>query len=323
MIGPIHHQGKWGFLSRAGEFVIPPIYEGLGNCREDRIGFVADGKLGFLNTAGEVVIHPQFEPEKYITPHFSEELCAVRLGGKVGYIDPTGAWAIQPLFLYGWDFRGGKCVAETDGEDAHFCVMDRAGRKITELKVYDISYFQDWPATLDRFPVLVARPRNEPWLVEWINWRGDIIFDAKYPWMNNWWEGIAGFCPDEEQIGHAWGLVRSSGEVVAQPQFYLLGEFTEGLAPAGRTPTEFGFINPQGEWVIEPKYRHAQSFSEGLAFVTVKGKHGFINTKGEMVIEPQFRRASNFQQGYAQVEYDGKSAVIDETGHVIWECFLV
>ncbi len=324
MIGPIHHQGKWGFLSKDGEFVIPPIYESLGNCREDRIGFVADSKLGFLNSAGEVVITPQFEPEQYVTPQFSKGLCAVRLGGKVGYIDPTGVWAIQPRFLYGWDFRGGKSLAQAFGKpmdkDYYYCSIDLSGTELAKLEVYEIALHPDYPESFDRFPVLMHNASHTTLLVRWIDWRGTVVFAERYAWMSNWCDDIAGFCAEEDQIGHAWGLVKTSGEVVAQPRFYLLGEFAEGLAPAGLTPKEFGFINPQGEWVIEPNYRHAQSFSEGLAFITVKGKHGYINTRGEMVIEPRFRRASSFQQGHAQVEYDGKSAVISRTGHVIWEC---
>ena len=326
MIGPIHQQGKWGFLSKDGEFVIPPIYEGLGNCREDRIGFVTGGKLGFLNTAGEVVIQPQFEPERYVIPHFSEGLCAVRLGDKVGYIDPTGAWAIQPRFLYGWDFRGGKSLAQAFGKPMdkyYYCSIDRSGTELAKLEVYEIPLCPDSPESLDRFPVFMLNANQTTLLVRWIDWRGTVVFAERYAWMTNWCEDIAGFCHEEDQLRHGWGLVKSSGEVVALPKFNLIGQFAEGLAPAGLTPKEFGFINTQGEWVIEPKYRHAQSFSEGLACVTVKGKDGFINAKGGIVIEPRFRHASSFQQGHAQVEYDGKSAVIDNTGHVIWETVLV
>ena len=325
IIGPIHHQGKWGFLSKDGEFVIPPIYESLGNCREDRIGFVADGKMGFLNSAGEVVIPPEFEPEPYVVPHFSEGLCAVRLGGKVGYIEPTGAWAIQPRFLYGWDFRGGKSLAQAFGKpmdkDYYYCSIDRSGTELARLEVYEIALHPDYPESLDRFPVLMHNASHTTLLVRWIDWRGTVVFAERYADMTNWCEDVAGFCPVEDW--HPWGLVKSSGEVIVEPKFYLLDEFAEGLARAALNSKQFGFINPQGEWVIEPKYRHAQRFSEGLAFVTINGKDGCINTKGEMVIDPRFSSASGFDQGHAQVEYDGKNAVIDNTGHVIWETVLV
>jgi hypothetical protein len=142
--------------------------------------------------------------------------------------------------------------------------------------------------------------------------------------MTNFSSDAAGFCENEDDSNNLFVLVNKLGEIIHAPAFYRMGNFSEGLARAGRTQKQFGFINPFGEWVIEPKFRQAQSFSDGLACVTVndgsrKGKKGFISRAGEMVIEPRFDREARFYEGFAQVEYEGKHAVINQNGHVIWE----
>jgi hypothetical protein len=157
-----------------------------------------------------------------------------------------------------------------------------------------------------------------------INWKSEVLFAPRYSWMTNFSGDAAGFCENEDDSENLFGLVNKSGEIIHAPAFYRRGNFSEGLARAGRAPKEFGFINPIGEWVIEPKFRQAQSFSEGLACVTVndgtrRGKTGFINRTGEMVIEPRFDHEASFYEGFAQVEYEGKHAVINQNGHVIWE----
>ena len=54
-------------------------------------------KWGFINKAGEFVINPQF----YDAWDFSEGLAPVLIGDKYGYINPTGEIVIKPQFDYG------------------------------------------------------------------------------------------------------------------------------------------------------------------------------------------------------------------------------
>ncbi len=320
MIGPIVYRKKWGFLSEFGEFIIPPCFEQLGECRQDRISFESNGKLGFLNSRGEVAIPAKFQGERFEMPHFSDGVCAVRFNEAVGYIYENGEWAIAPQFERGWDRRHGMALVETKGTDAHYRIIDPAGQPLSVLNEYSIRGLQDWPENWELFPVFVDRAGMT--LTRFINWRGQVVFPERYPWMTDFYAGVAGFCPNEDRVDHPFGLVRLSGEVICAPAFYAMRDFQEGLARAGRTPKEFGFLNPEGHWVIEPQYRQALPFSDGLACVTVKGKKGFINTIGEVVIDPRFDQEASFKAGFAQVKYEGKQAVIDKTGRILWEAKL-
>ena len=58
---------------------------------------------------------------------------------------------------------------------------------------------------------------------------------------------------------------------------------------------KWGYINPKGEFVINPQFDLVGSFSEGLADVVIGDKWGYINPKGEFVINPQFDFAGDFR----------------------------
>ncbi|MCK9476019.1 MAG: WG repeat-containing protein [Candidatus Muirbacterium halophilum] len=61
------------------------------------------GKWGFINKAGEFVINPQFE----VAMPFFEGMAAVRYGGKWGYIKQNGDFHIMPFIEDSKDFYAG------------------------------------------------------------------------------------------------------------------------------------------------------------------------------------------------------------------------
>ena len=66
-----------------------------------------------------------------------------------------------------------------------------------------------------------------------------------------------------------WGYIDTTGEMMIEPGFDNVGNFSEGLA-AARINFKHGFIDRKGEWVIEPRFDWAWDFSEGLAAVMVR-----------------------------------------------------
>ncbi|MBI4327680.1 MAG: WG repeat-containing protein [Chloroflexi bacterium] len=317
LIGPVKYKRHYGFIDYSGQFVIEPVFEGLGCFNEGLACFKKDVRYGFIDSRGEIAIAPIFESDRGSGPTFVGGLAAVGGYGKVGYINYAGEFVIPATFGLGWDFVDMFALVGAGGEKANYYLIDRKGTVLRQLEVFEIPYLSGYPRSWDLFGCFFKVDTR--FLVGFLNWKGEIIFPPKYPWMTDFFEGVAGFSEVQDGYRRAYGLVRLSGEVLRQPSFYEMSNFQEGVARAGRTPKEFGFINLRGEWVIEPKFRQAQPFSEGLACVTVNGKKGFIDIQGEMVIEPRFDREASFHQGFAQVEYEGKRAVIDKSGRVIWE----
>lgn len=98
----------------------------------------------------------------------------------------------------------------------------------------------------------------------------------------------------------------------------------------------FGFINKSGDIMIEPKYAWVANFSEGLAVVKMPSDdkefgdmYGYIDSTGRMVVSPVFDVAGDFMQGWARVKqgYEG-FIYIDKTGRMpiaskFFECYNV
>jgi hypothetical protein len=220
LICAIKQGGRWGYLSEAGQFAIPPRFDALGELREGLISFRLDDKIGFLNEAGQVIIPAKFDPEEFVMRHFSEDLVPVRTNGLAGYINKSGHFAIQPQFTWAWDFRRGKAIVLLSGNNGGFWLIDGSGRPMNRLNVYEIKGLMDWPEDWECFKVFLDAERLL--LTQWINYRGEVVFGACYPWMTNWNNGVCGFCDHEDRTAHPWGLVNLTGGVIAYPRFWAL-----------------------------------------------------------------------------------------------------
>jgi WG containing repeat len=69
--------------------------------------------------------------------------------------------------------------------------------------------------------------------------------------------------------------------------------FSEGLA-AVRIKGRYGFIDTSGTVVVEPRFDLVGDYDLGLAEVLVENKAGVIDRQGHFVVEPQFARAIPF-----------------------------
>ena len=81
--------GKWGFIDRTGEVVIPLIYDVVGDFHKGlaavRIGNWETGKWGFIDKAGNIIIPFELGTNYFDNPSatdFSEGLLVIRRGGR-------------------------------------------------------------------------------------------------------------------------------------------------------------------------------------------------------------------------------------------------
>ena len=132
-----------------------------------------------------------------------------------------------------------------------------------------------------------------------------------------------------------WGFKNASENIVIEPQYYTVHDFSEGLAfvrgVRGRED-QTGFIDFEGNLAIPlPTVIHAGHFSEGFAPVVVRpwgkdeepsyfshqitGPFIFINREGHNVFGDEFQIAFPFVDGLAEViRYRGNMEFIDITG---------
>ncbi len=307
---------RFGIIDREGTQILEPRFAFLGRCSEGLICFKEQEEFGFIDFHGNVVIGPRFQCSPGGS-HFSGGIARVGLPGNQFYINRTGHRQFSESFAFCTDFKDGLAIVKSDFDGA-FAIINETGARLGELAVTEVPDVPEWPEDWNLFGCFVAVGHRL--LVGMFNSSGECLFPATYPAMTNFCDGIAGFCEHDSSYRRPYGLVDLQGAVTKPPQYFDMGAFEEGLARAGRSHDQVGFINPQGDWVIEPQHRRAQGFSEGLACVTdSKRKSGFINRHGDIVIEPRFDSQGSFQKGFAQMSCEGKSVLINSSGKIIWE----
>ncbi|WP_420455908.1 WG repeat-containing protein [Rubrivirga sp.] len=137
---------RWGFLDRAGEVVVEPAFDNLGDLHDGRARFERDGKVGFVDRTGAVVIEPAYDDARsfsggraavrqgqrwfYVDTEnrrgadgqtfisagdYSSGLAPVRTENRWEYVDERGQRVIGPQFDAARAFRGGRAAVEVDG----------------------------------------------------------------------------------------------------------------------------------------------------------------------------------------------------------------
>ena len=286
----------------------------------------------------------------YVPRPFSEGLAAVRFVSpssefdvRLGYIDKTGEFIIPPRFFDMEGLEGAENFSEglaaatlPEAEDEEgfslYGYINRTGSMVIEPKFYGAHAFSDGIAVVESYS-------NEGTIFAFINKQGDIIFEHPQAYeAYDSSEGLAAI-----NINSLWGFIDSTGRLVIEPQFPMVGRFSNGLAPAiqcgsrraGQYRDQYGYIDHTGRFVIQSQFVDAEPFSEGLAAVKVGGNEygdggqwGYIDTSGQFAISPQFNdtlgTTSPFSEGLAAVTipdsrfgYNGKTGYIDRTGHFV------
>ncbi len=115
-----------------------------------------------------------------------------------------------------------------------------------------------------------------------------------------------------------WGFIDDTGKEIIQPQFYSVGQFSEGLAPARKDGT-YGFINKQGKFVIHPQFDVAYSFEKGQAKVFIDEKPYFIDKKGNLTFEHNFQMIHGFNDNDISIvkSKSERFGVINRKGEMI------
>ncbi len=97
----VEGKAKWGYIDKTGAFVIDPQYTKALPFASNGLAPVMvlgqfDLLLGYINDADKYVIEPHYTSEPEM---FSDNgLTGVEVDGKWGYIDESGAFAIEPQF---------------------------------------------------------------------------------------------------------------------------------------------------------------------------------------------------------------------------------
>lgn len=165
-------QGKqWGYMDEAGKVIVPPQYEAAGFFSPQGTAVIkAEGKMGAISAKGTLLLKPLYDSlniypkDRYVGVRDASWTELVDRSGKAlyetglsihpmaeggariqeyvgdrvleGYIDDKGTVTIEPKYLKGTDFLGGKAAVKK--AEGVFAIIDPAGKELLEFKAEDV-----------------------------------------------------------------------------------------------------------------------------------------------------------------------------------------
>lgn len=186
--------GKYGFINRLGQLVIPAQYDFALGFAEGRAPVLIGDKVGYINRRGETVIPALYDAGD----RFSEGVAAVAMSGTVGYIDAAGGWAIPPAFTGGGRFVDGLAAVKTDSNDAY---VDLQGSVVITAPNYsDAQAFSEGLAAL-----------RVDGLFGYVNERGLLAIAPQYTSASPFHDGLA-----IVETADSWGVIAADGTTLVQ-----------------------------------------------------------------------------------------------------------
>lgn len=233
---PVQVGGRWGYINRRGQFVLPTRYLAAGPFANGRARVVTEQGIVYINPRGETITWLDFADGH----DFAQGRAAVRVGAQWCYIDTTGRVVIFPRFAEAGAFRDSLArVREGD----KFGLIDPAGNYVVN---------PEWDEVLPTRGGLFPVRQGNAWGLAARD--GLIAVPPEYAEMRL----MPGGDIAVRRPSTGWGFIDAGTGRLATPlMFEDIGPYQNGIAPA-RLRGKWGYINRQGHWVVEPTFDDAQ-----------------------------------------------------------------
>jgi hypothetical protein len=300
---PVYKDKKCGYIDKTGRLIIPFKFDGADEFSEGLAAVRIDGKSGYIDETGNFVISP---PSLSGFP-FSDGMALVVIREfekdhlhmhKLGYINRSGklvfqrkeAWDSKSLHIIYKElfFSEGLVSVEQNGKMGY---VDKAGRQVISPRYNNAQPFSESLAA-----VMIKGQYG------YIDRSGKMVIPPQFTDAESFSEGLALISFDSTQ----WSYIDKSGKIVINGEKFVIARgFSEGLAAAMGKNEKYGFIDKTGKFVIPPQFYRVGDFSEGLAAVQPgdvdwPGNLAYINQKGQMVIKSM----STFRDSPMKAEFD-------------------
>jgi hypothetical protein len=306
-----------GVIDMSGQWIEPPGTQWYPpfDKNDTSIRWVQKDRLwGLARVDGSWLAEPKFTQPGSL----SDGLARVIIGGKVGFIDRTGNFAIQPVFDKASEFKPGfgRTPAERDGVVG---VIDTSGAWVFRTSYQQIQLATDWER--DRNTVLGWNFRKaERWGL--LDLDGRVVLDADFDqsiqhcadgrlvaYKNKEWlyfnadgsplqppEGrlIGASCgnhpPYMLKVGDKFGLVDAHSNPMTPMHFDAVARLGQDAWNV-KLDGKWGRIGPDGGWQLAPKFDYLSGYAD-IFVASIDGKRGFMRADGSWLIEPTFEAAA-------------------------------
>ena len=354
--------GKWGFIDKVGKWAVSPQFDGVGDFKDrlagvveiaNKNGRITDFKWGFINTDGEMVVNPP-SLSCPLGDYFQGGLLGIKTGGKFvengmeggkcGFIDKTGAWAINPQFEEITGFQ--EEVAGAKSADK-WGVIDRTGKWIVNPQFDKVEEFKDGLARTNIGGVSKKYERIIGGKWGFIDKTGKWVVNPQFDEVREFKDGLAaaniGETVDEREflVGGKWGFIDRTGKWFINPNFDKVSDFKDplaGVTTGGELRTykhknktcktlvgeKWGIIDKNGQWVVNPIFEYYEpNIISGVIRGGAEG-HVVFNASGELIWQEHTENKTS-KEGPAEDLQGmmGSGFYVSDDGHVITNYHVV
>jgi hypothetical protein len=313
---PVQVNGKWGYINRTGEMVVPAKFDSAAEFRDSFAALVKrDGKLGCLDGVSCSLL----VPIEFDFIHDPRSGCYVARSG--------GIWGV-----IGWNRRLVP-VPEADsiapfGESAarfrqgnRWGYLDRSGHVIIAAKYVHAGDFQFMShAVHERFLLAPVSDGNKWGL---ITLKDSLAIPFQFDSVGRSSRGRLAV-----KMADSWGYADSSGALVIPPVYetvtdfgydyfpaYGLGETVAAVRQAG----QWGYINAWNTPRVSLRYCGLGGVGMNRIAVCQDGKWGFVDGGERLVIPAVYDTVTDFRGNAGYVRCGDRWGVIDTVGAVVLE----
>lgn len=342
------------------EYIEPDI---IGDFSDGLAYIIKDGKYGYINKKGEIVIPIEFESDDLLEEQdgsFCEGLACIYKDEGYGYIDKNGNVVIPCIYCCAGDFSDG-LASVCKEENGKWGYIDKSGKEVIPC-IYDfVQIFSNGLAWVCReengkwgcidtngkevVPFMYARAMDFSEGLAWVcNEEGkwgciDKNGDLKIPFI---YTNASIFNEDLAVVarGEKWGAVNKKGDVVVPFEydggsykngFYkfsggyvILGKVTDYTKRGSEIGNGFYIVDKNGNARDDCNY-YIDDFSEGLCMFRDPDaeKYGYLDENLNVKIPAVFDTASRFHDGLALVEKGENRYYIDTNGNIALDKFFI
>ncbi len=274
----VNYQGKWGYINLNGTWIIEPTYKGAWLFKENRAKiWEFGGKYGFIDIEGNKIGKAEWD-EAY---NFHYRRAKVKRQDYFGYVDLQGELIIPLGFEYASDFGLQSAKVRQNGK---YGIIDTLGNWIIPPEYEIIGDYHN---------ELIRARKNKKY--GYINPQNQTIIEFKYGSSLPYHYGIAFVRKDAK-----WYRLDSQGQeqpIIPCDDIRYAGESRWIY----RVRRMFGLMNEKGEAITEPIFQQINNFSEQKACFMKEDLWGYADRNGKTVVPPKYGLCWDFCNDVARV----------------------
>jgi len=195
----IMQKAEYGYVSAAGQMVIPFQYSDATSFSEGLAGVKVGRDWGFIDKSGATIVAPQFKEVK----RFVEGLAAVKTGDKWGFIDRKGHMVIPARYQAVGSFTQGLGAVRVGGK---YGFIDGTGAMVIQPQFDQASAFSE------EFAAVRVGSKSG-----YIDKTGKMAIVPQFSDAQRFFQGLAAV-----KVRNKWGFIEKTGQMVIAPQFDMV-----------------------------------------------------------------------------------------------------